>query len=182
MHEIWPLLPQWSLGVTGVLLSISVIYLLVRAFHEGRSITLWPPKIGPRRRTNGTHLGREKDFRVLRFDSEILGILMGIQGKARGTLVLIESKPGKIIFGRDPGKVDVAITESHLSPTHFAIRISPRPKNDEPLPAYEIQLIPLGAMTPVYVNEISVRDITPLRNRDIIRFGSSVLRLYLCNE
>ena len=186
MDVILSQLPPWLI-VGVVVLAVGLIaFLVVRSLQEGREISFWPPRIGPKvndetskaeETAKAEEVGELTPQVTLR--SEPLGMIRAISGLSHGLCVFLTEQTRKLSFGRSSGDADsIGIKDMAMSRPHFAIRVTPIDQSDKGSRRYQIQVFDLGSSNGTSVNGDQIQ-MADLHDGDLIQAGGSSFRVYL---
>jgi hypothetical protein len=191
----------WSVTAGASIVIFSFLaYLVVKAYHEGREVSFWPPRIGPRpmrleelkvpeakdpegdqgkqqppneKRTSGI---RNTTIPAVPIDSEPIALMHLISGSGQGTCLLISASSRSITIGRLE-VCDVSLNHPTVASHHCHINIRPVSTEGKGSRRYEFVLIDSGSMNGTFVDGIQVHE-TNLRGGALIQVGACTLRFY----
>lgn len=195
-------LPPWFIAVGIVLIAGFLVYLITRSLREGREISFWPPRIGPKVRDETpnksetvqvpmkenprfTHTGMvlgtpDASLEIIRVNtpSEPIGIIRVTSGPSYGLSVFLTKQTRKLSFGRSSeDDTSVAIDDSLMSKQHLVIRVIPTDNGTLDGIHFQVRLFDLGSTNGTFVNNKRVQ-MVDLKNGDVIRAGGSSFQVY----
>jgi hypothetical protein len=185
--------------VPAVLVVMALLgYLFVRSLGEGREVSFWPPRIGPRpklpqEQTTASAPSKSAGARSVDtavppvvgggrlpsvfLSSEPIALMSLMRGKGQGACFLVTAAQRSITVGRSTD-CDLALEDAFLSGHHFRVNI--RPVASETLGArrYEFFLVDSGSPNGTFVNGNQAHGYVELKNGDLIEAGDVSLRLF----
>ena len=183
----------------------TLAFVVVRATAEGREVSFWPPKIGPRPEsaprgaptvpamaTRADQPAAEPssstddNFEQPGMPSVLLrarplGLLYMASGPMPGTCYLLTEEHRSLTVGRS-SHCDITIPHPLLSRTHFRITLTPIALEGRSRRGYRVEIQDLGSPNGTFVNGTQIRHTVPLHDADTIEVGGLSLTFHQINR
>jgi len=188
-------IPTVVLVPTVILITGLLAYLLARAIGEGREVSFWPPRIGPRPQATAeqpahapTQNGNVKNDVAESFvptatglphvfvPAEPIAVLHVIGGTGHGNCYIVTSAFRSVTVGRSKD-CNLALADVVITRHQFRINIEPAASETPGNRRYEFTLIDSGSVNGTFVNGFKVHEIR-LSNGDLIEIGGVSLRFF----
>lgn len=175
-------LPRWLLVSLSFLLSAFIVYLTMRALREGREISFWPPRLGPKVDSGVTKPSMNVNEGYAPFElceiqltEEPIGALFVTSGPRIGLWIFVTARSRRITFGKGPGPERVDTQDPQMSRQHFLVAITPTDGADQRVRTLEVSLFDLNSSNGTYLNgkRLKASQHQHLKSGDIIEAGSS---------
>ncbi len=178
-------LPLWLIITLGVLGISFIVYLIIRALREGREISFWPPRIGPKLISEQPEPNKHKSERKkddikppqVLLPASPIGMIVVTAGPRQGLWVFLTEQTREVIAGRsDPVSnfvADIDTDDYTMGRKHFKISITPITGSVKGNRNYKIQLTDLDSVNGTFLNGKLVKATVDLHHGDLIQAGGS---------
>jgi hypothetical protein len=157
-----------------------------RALGEGREVSFWPPRIGPRVNTitNASGVAVQPNtspntgslaLPSLTLASAPIAFLRVEAGTGHGTVYFIGEERRTVTIGRSL-ECDIPILDATLSRTHARINVFPESDATGPKRTYSFQIIDSGSSNGTFLNGHRLSEQTALKHDDLIQVGGIQIR------
>jgi len=191
-------IPIYVVIPIAIALVISLLYIVIKAFNEGREVSFWPPKIGPRTKSDNSEDRQEVSDPGVRdspshaksqktdkdpspghipsatFPANPIGILRIVSGPLVGRTFFLTEEHRSVTVGRAP-TCDIQFPESRFfSNTHFRIDLTPIDSTKKVSRDYKVEIVDCGSTNGTFVNgrRVSTKE---LQSNDRIQGGDTTI-------
>lgn len=199
MADLIQSVPAAILIPAALFLVALLAYLVVRSLGEGREVSFWLPRIGPRlkhaqdpdetaallrsvaadssqRAGNTPAVASVGHLPSVMLSAEPIALLRLIAGKGQGTCFVVTAILRSITVGRSTD-CDLAIDDHSLTRHHFRINVKPVASDTLGARRYQFSLVDARSTNGTFVNGNRVQEIG-LGNGDLVEAGGVSLRFF----
>jgi hypothetical protein len=175
-------LPVYVVTPVLVIFGVTVVYVVLKALREGREVSFWPPRIGPRQTAESGEGSAQKssasqDWNEDAFSAAIAspGTLYVESGSIVGATFALTTSAQSYLFGSIPS-CDFVLP--NVSRAQFRIHVLRQPGPTSSSRPYNLELQGMGSPVDLWVDGVSARGIsTPLNNNSVIETGGLKIRV-----
>jgi hypothetical protein len=194
-------LPVYVLIPVLVLLGVTVVYVVLRALREGREVSFWPPRIGPRQSSesgdgkdqkshSASPAWNEDPFsaamaspgtlvrgvsQTAKFPDNALAFLYVESGSIAGVTFVLTTSAQSYLFGSIPS-CDFVLPA--VSRAQFRIHIRRQAVPTSSLRPYNLELQGMGSRIDLWVDGVSAEFVpAPLNDHSVIETGGLKIRV-----
>ena len=182
-------IPLYVLIPVAVVLLAAVLFLVLKAFNEGREVTFWPPRIGPRTKPDSVKENlvtpdpqhntagdgpAASSLPSVTLSADPIAALRIVSGPLVGRMFFLTEEHRSITVGR-ANICDISFPGSrYFSKTHFRIDIVPIDSEQTIGRDYNVKLVDCGSTNGTFVNGRKVTT-KELRDNDRIQLGDTTI-------
>ncbi len=185
-----------------IILAAAIVYVIVKAFREGREVSFWPPRIGARPASETVEKNSHKSHDVLpdsredpfaaamaspgtvvrgvtqtaKFPNNVLALLYVESGSIAGATFALTMSSESYLFGNNPSSSDFVLPG--VSRAQFRIHIRHQQGPTSSSRPYDLEIQGLGSRIDLLVDGIRAEGVpTPLNDHSVIETAGLRIRV-----